>query len=120
MAAQRRKKLTHVDAAGRARMVDITAKRDTACEARLAEFFLRSGYMRMPRHERRQKLGRRYRKGWEVRLVLNSEDELNEVRRLLEQAGLKPGKAFKKWSRWVQPIYGKQAVNFFSAWNQQG
>ncbi|MFQ6020372.1 MAG: cyclic pyranopterin monophosphate synthase MoaC, partial [Dehalococcoidia bacterium] len=33
MAAQPRRKLSHIDSSGRARMVDITAKADTAREA---------------------------------------------------------------------------------------
>lgn len=83
---------------------------------RLAQLFQRNGYIRAPREERRQEIGRRYHKGWEVRLVLNSEEELEEVRGLLEQAGLKAGRPFKKSRQWAQPIYGKGAVDIFRGW----
>ncbi len=105
--------LTHVDQSGRPRMVDVSAKADMA---RLAQLFQRNGYIRVPRDERRRELGPRYKKGWEVRLVLKSEEELEEARRLLEQAGLKPGSPFRKSKQWAQPVYGKKAVDFFSRW----
>jgi len=119
MAAARRKPkpspsgLTHVDQAGRPRMVDVSAK---AATARLAQLFQRNGYIRVPREARRRELGSRYKKGWEVRLVLKSEEELEEARHLVEQAGLKAGKAFKKYKQYAQPIYGKGAVDLFSRW----
>ncbi len=89
---------------------------EDSCRARLAQLFERNGYVRLPHEERRRELGSKYEKGWEVRLVLNTQSELDEVRPLLERMGLKPGRPVKKSNQWVQPIYGKQAVDLFSAW----
>ena len=110
---RRRPKLSHLDESGRPRMVDISANMDMA---RLAQIFQRNGYIRAPRDERRRALGPRYKKGWEVRLVLKSQEELVDVHRLLEQSGLKAGRPFKKSRQWVQPIYSKKAVDFFTRW----
>jgi len=85
--------------------------------ARLLQLFRRNGYTRAPRDERRRELGRKYKKGWEVRLVLKTQEELDEVRGLLAQAGLKAAKPFKKSKRWAQPIYGKEAVELFLQWS---
>jgi uncharacterized membrane protein affecting hemolysin expression len=45
--------------------------------------------------------------------VATNEDELVEIRRLLEQLGFKPGKPFQKKRQIIQPIYGKEAVEWF-------
>jgi len=80
----------------------------------LPETFQRNGYFRVPDFDKRKRLGTRYKKGWEVRLVLTSEDELEEARHLLAKAGLTAGRPFAKHNRWVQPVYGKEAVEFFA------
>jgi len=80
---------------------------------KLADVFRRNGYVRAPDMEKRKQFGLKYRKGWEVRLVLASEEDLEETRRLLAKAGLTAGQPFTKHSRWVQPVYGKTAVEFF-------
>jgi uncharacterized membrane protein affecting hemolysin expression len=80
----------------------------------LKQFFQRNGYVRMADKKRINELGRqRYKKGYEVRLVATNEDELVEIRRLLEQLGFKPGKPFQKKRQIIQPIYGKEAVEWF-------
>lgn len=88
----------------------------TQPEALLVQFLRRSGYLRLPDEERRQKDGQHYKKGYEIRLVLNSQRELATVRRSLRKIGIKPAKSFKKHKRWVQPIYGKSAVESFHNW----
>lgn len=85
----------------------------------LVRFFQRNGYLRRPNLERRKAEPRAYRKGYEIRLVANSERELAEFRRLIDAAGLKPGKPYPKENRWVQPIYGRQAMETFLAWVDQ-
>ena len=54
-----------------------------------------------------------YKKGDEVRLVADSEQELKLIRRLLREAGFKPGRPFAKGLQYRQPIYGRQAVARF-------
>jgi hypothetical protein len=83
---------------------------------RLAALFERNGYIRAPSDEQRQRLGEKYKKGWEVRLALHSREELSETRRLLGEVGIRAGKPYKKEKQWVQPIYGKNAVDIFTGW----
>ncbi len=85
-------------------------------EALLVELFQRSGYMRVPNAERRDEEKQAYKKGYEIRLVVDTKRELADVRRLLRQLELKGGKPFQKGNRWVQPIYGKAALDRFSVW----
>ncbi len=86
----------------------------------LARSFLdRSGYVRVPNQERRTELGsawyRRYKKGWEVRLLARTEEELGQLRRWLEEAGFRPGRPFPKGRQIAQPVYGREAVARFLA-----
>jgi hypothetical protein len=85
------------------------------CRA-LAEFYQRNGVVRRPNSARRKKEKQRYHKGYEVRLVAFSEDELATIRDLLRQAGFaKLGRPFRKIHRLIQPLYGKAAVAQFLA-----
>ena len=83
---------------------------------RLTTLLQRNGCFRFPRQDLRQKLGQRYKKGWETRFVLESVTELLEVRRLVHRLGLRPGRSYRKGNKWVQPIYGEHAVKCFSSW----
>ncbi|RME48593.1 MAG: hypothetical protein D6791_02890 [Chloroflexi bacterium] len=83
-------------------------------EAFLRELFQRNGYVRVPNEKRRQEVGsQKYKKGYEVRLVANSEEELEEIRQALRQLGFRPARPFQKHRQIVQPVYGKQAVEWF-------
>jgi hypothetical protein len=79
----------------------------------LADYFERNGYLRYPNPDRREKESRTYKKGYEVRLVAYSRQELTHIRRLLKAAGLPAGKPFAKVGRWVQPVYGREPVERF-------
>lgn len=81
--------------------------------AALANLFARTGYVRRCDAARRELDGRSYKKGYEVRFLLVSERQVQEARRLLCAAGLQPGKVFRKHSRYVQPVYGRAAVEWF-------
>jgi hypothetical protein len=80
----------------------------------LRKIFQRNGYIRVPRDERRRELGARYKKGWEVRLILKSPEELDEAGRLLASVNLQPGRPFMKSRQYALPIYGRKAVDFFT------
>ncbi len=83
---------------------------------KLAWFFRRNGYMRVPDEVRRSVEGHwSYKKGYEVRLVARSKAELALIRRLLRQAGFKPGRPFVKGRQLRQPLYGREAVTRFLA-----
>lgn len=80
----------------------------------LAQVFLRSGCFRVPNAMRQTKDGQKYRKGYEVRLPVNSKAELLRVRRCLKQFGIELGNAYSKRSQIVQVIYGKDHVATFA------
>ena len=80
----------------------------------LQEFFDRNAYLRFPNVKRRiADGGNIYKKGYEVRLVLLDEDELETVLRMLYRLEFVPGKPFIKSSRIIQPIYGRAQVEHF-------
>jgi hypothetical protein len=85
-------------------------------EAILIQFFQRNGYVRCKDPLRYREDGyRRYKKGYEVRLVARTEGELAYIRRLLIEAGFEPGRPFRKARQLTQPIYGRAAVERFLA-----
>lgn len=82
--------------------------------AQLRAIYVRNGYVRRLNAKRRRKEKRGYHKGDEIRLVAESTRELREIGQLLRSAGFEPGTPFAKHSRWVQPLYGRNAVAEFS------
>lgn len=80
---------------------------------KLVKYFLRNGYLRFPNENLRKLKGKHYKKGYEVRLVANDENELVEINSLVEEAGFRVRKPFKKHNRFIQPIYGKKIVAKF-------
>jgi hypothetical protein len=95
-------------------------KKSTKPEAQLVEYFQRNGYMRIPDNGRLGDEGSTvYKKGYEIRLVARTKAELNTIRKLLRETGLKAGKPFAKAQQIVQPIYGKAAMDQFSAWIEE-
>jgi hypothetical protein len=84
-------------------------------EMLLLGFFQRNGCVRVVDEKRRKELGQKYKKGYEVRLVAYSREELEIMRRLIQQSGFKPGKPYKKHRQFVQPVYGKLAVDWFTS-----
>lgn len=84
-----------------------------SAEVKLIQYFRRNGYVRVVNPKRREELGQKYKKGYEVRLVAYTENELEEMRELLSQVGFRPGKQFPKHHQFVLPIYGRKAVEWF-------
>ena len=83
---------------------------DRGHEGHLADLFRTVGYIRTPNLERRHRERARYKKGWEVRLVVRSEEELAAVRQSLLRVGATPGAPFRKHHQIVQPVYGRAAA----------
>jgi hypothetical protein len=82
---------------------------------RLKQLFRLNGCVRVPNRKRIKRLGRqKYKKGYEVRLVAATRQELKQIRQLLRQIGFKPAKPFRKARRIAQPVYGKAAVKWFA------
>ncbi len=79
-------------------------------EVQLAQIFCRNGCMRLPDVARQKEGHTKYKKGYEIRFVAESKTELNQIRRLLKQTGLKPGNPYQKGYQFVQPVYGKEAA----------
>ena len=77
----------------------------------LTQYLRANSYARVPDETRQEEGWSSYKKGYEMRIVVKSQDDLRKVRRLLQDASIKPGKAYRKAQQWVQPVYGKQAVN---------
>ena len=84
-------------------------------EAYLAEIFHRAGCVRQPNAARAKRDGQTYKKGYEVRLVAGSQEELAEIRKHLREAGFKLAKPYKRATRMVQPVYGKLNMERFRA-----
>lgn len=81
----------------------------------LVRLISRNAYLRQPNIARRKSEKARYRKGWELRLVLRDEAALAAAQRLVEDSGLKAGRPFIKHSRWVLPLYGRKTVDLLKA-----
>lgn len=89
---------------------------DPEVVAELKSLFRRNGYVRWPIQERMEEEdSRSYRKGYEVRMVANSEDELSRIQDLLREAGFRVARPFRKGRQHRQPIYGYRQVSRFLA-----
>lgn len=82
----------------------------------LGQSFASGGYLRMPDSDRSGDA--HYKKGWEVRLIGDDEDAIAYLREHLKKAGLTPGKPFQKHKRFIQPVYGRAAVESFQRWRK--
>lgn len=80
----------------------------------LKRFFRRNGYVRQQNPERLALEGYAdYKKGDEVRLTAQDEQELEVIRELLGRAGFRPGRPFEKGRQYRLPIYGREEVRRF-------
>jgi len=83
----------------------------------LAACFLRNGYVRRHNPVRYAAVGcMKYKKGDEVRLVANDDVEREHILLLLQTAGFKPGRPFRKRKQGGQyrvPLYGREQVAHF-------
>ena len=104
--ARRKKKST-------ARKTIPSKKKPKSARALLREVFRLRGYLREPDSQRRGRQGQGYKKGYEVRLGVSTRQEIVQVRKLLREAGLKPGKDYEHHNAYVIPLYGLEAVAYF-------
>jgi hypothetical protein len=70
----------------------------------------RNAYVRQPNARRRRTEGTKCKKGWEVRIVLKDEADIDFAHGLLNRSGVKAGRPFAKHRRWVIPVYGRAMV----------
>ena len=90
------------------------AERSETLPVRLRVYYLRNGCVRTPQPSRLLEGHQTYKKGWEVRLVLEDVAEVTDARRLLQRAGFGPGRPYCKGAKWIQPVYGRDAVERFA------
>ncbi|GEM_PF-874269 len=83
-----------------------------SAETALIALFRASGYIRRPVEDRNGSSAN-YKKGSEVRLVLDTHTAARSAARLARAVGLRPGKAYPKHARIVVPLYGNDAVQWF-------
>ena len=84
--------------------------------ARLAAFYDRNGYVRRRTIATVSHAGRRTQRcADELRLTAESIEDMRVIRRLLEQAGFKPGREFAKKRQFRILVYGRRAVDRFLA-----
>jgi hypothetical protein len=81
----------------------------------LTEYLRANSYARVPDETRQEEGWTEYKKGYELRIVVKTQEDVKKVRHLLQDAGIKPGKAYRKAQQWVQPVYGKQAFRSLMA-----
>ncbi len=84
----------------------------------LAARYAQSGCIRAFDPERRQADGAKYHKGYEVRISVVTALEAERLRVLVERLGLRAGRSYAKHRRVVVPIYGKDAVDYFSRFDR--
>jgi hypothetical protein len=83
--------------------------------AGLATYYRHFGYVRRPRRPAFEDTA------WEVRFVLDSAAQLQELRPLLVKAGFKPAEPFRKHRYHMQPLYGRKAVEMMlTLWARRG
>lgn len=75
---------------------------------KLAGYFNRNGYFRIPDPKMQKKKKSDYKKGYEIRFVAKDKKELSEMKSLLKEAEMKAGKPFNKFNQYVLPVYGKE------------
>lgn len=98
-------------------MPTIDAMSPVAAHRRAVKAFLDGGYVRTPNEDRRAEGHHLYKKGWEIRFILHSKPEVARLVRVLEDAGLTPGSAYRRSpNTWAVPVYGREQVTRFMGW----
>jgi hypothetical protein len=90
-----------------------TSRGRASALAKLFQYFMQNGCCREPNSDRFVEGSSGYRKGWEVRIVVDTLRELEEVRSLLRRVGIEPPASYAKRRQFVQPIYGRAAFEKF-------
>lgn len=88
----------------------MTKRDDLKAAKELGRFYRRRSALRWPDFYRRATENQDYKKGYEIRLIADSPEELGRIQRLMIGLGFKPGAAFVKRTQFVQPLYGREPV----------
>ncbi len=77
----------------------------------LKDYLRANSYARVPDEDRQDEGWSSYKKGYELRIVVKTQTDVKNVKRLLADAKIKPGKPYRKAQQWVLPVYGKESVS---------
>jgi len=88
--------------------------------ATLKKVFLRNGYLKVKDEDQAENAGSQvYKKGYEVRLIPDTKQELSLIRKAIASMDLYVAKPFQKHNNTIQPIYGKEITLKFLAVKQK-
>lgn len=104
----------------KARVKKVSKSGDPEAARELKRAFTERGFVRLPNDEMREKKGLKYHRGYEVRIPVETRAEAGRVRALVKRVGLEPGKAYAKARHFVVPVYGAEAVTFFTGESPKG
>jgi hypothetical protein len=94
----------------------------TSAERALSEWFSHGGCIRVPNTDLRTAKSkakrRKYKKGYEIRFVARTPADLDRLRMLLAEAGMKAAKPYRKGRQIVQPVYGKKLLERFQSFSR--
>jgi hypothetical protein len=93
----------------KARTVSVPSPSSSAAVVTLAKL---TRYTRAPQGKRMGEGSDDYKKGWEVRFVVDSQKDVAGVKKALASLGFNAGKPFAKASRIAVPVYGRAVVEF--------
>lgn len=81
----------------------------------LKNLFKTHGRIRKPNLKLQKKVGSTtYKKGYEVRLITKNKTEARLVSKALREVGLKAGSFYANHTRFIVPVYGQSAVEWFT------
>lgn len=80
---------------------------------KLVQLYLECGYMRIPNEDRFDEGSQSYKKGWELRFSIKTDEKLIQAQQLLKALGFRFGKPFMKVKRKILPVYGYEQVSRF-------
>ena len=91
-------------------------------EKTIARLFLHNGYKRIASSERKEGHGAAYKKGHELRFVLDRGEDPEELTGMLASLGISAGKPYHRSQRaqqWIVPVYGKDPVELILSWTAE-
>lgn len=80
-------------------------------EQKFVSLIRNSAYFKRPNYSKREQMGQKYHKGFEVRISC-IEEEIEKVQNICAAVNINTGNPYKKSKyRYIVPIYG--AINFY-------
>lgn len=92
----------------KSKSIEKPVKVKKAVVLKIAEYYKRNGYLRLPAEKSGKGNKSAGKKSYEIRFVAKDKKELSELKSLLKEAQLEAGKPFDKFNQFVLPVYGKE------------